>query len=87
MANGSANQQKVINPEAEGLVDSLFRQLKQIFPASTQTNLKTDADEKTAKRQWIAAFSENGIRITRKEKASGACQTRRLLALYRVCIC
>lgn len=44
MANGSTDQQKVINPEAEGLVDSLFRQLKQIFPASTQTNLKTDAD-------------------------------------------
>lgn len=32
MANGSTDQQKVINPEAEGLVDSLFRQLKQIFP-------------------------------------------------------
>ena len=48
----------VINIEAETLVDSLFRQLKQIFPAASQTNLKTDADEKTAKRQWIAAFAE-----------------------------
>ncbi|HHO0151471.1 TPA: replication protein P, partial [Enterobacter asburiae] len=75
MANGSANQQKVINPEAEGLVDSLFRQLKQIFPASTQTNLKTDADEKTAKRQWIAAFSENGIR-TREQLSAGVRHAR-----------
>nr|WP_275256112.1 replication protein P [Citrobacter freundii] len=75
MANGSADQQKVINPEAEGLVDSLFRQLKQIFPASTQTNLKTDADEKTAKRQWIAAFSENGIR-TREQLSAGVRHAR-----------
>ena len=75
MANGNADQQKVINPEAEGLVDSLFRQLKQIFPASTQTNLKTDADEKTAKRQWIAAFSENGIR-TREQLSAGVRHAR-----------
>ena len=75
MANGSGDQQKVINPEAEGLVDSLFRQLKQIFPASTQTNLKTDADEKTAKRQWIAAFSENGIR-TREQLSAGVRHAR-----------
>lgn len=53
MAGGSYQPDKVLNSEAEGLVDSLFRQLKQIFPASTQTNLRTDADEKTAKRQWI----------------------------------
>jgi len=62
MAGGSYDPGKLLNTEVEGLVDSLFRQLKQIFPASTQTNLRTDADEKTAKRQWIAAFSENGIR-------------------------
>lgn len=62
MAGGSYEPRKVINSEAENLVDSLFRQLKQIFPAASQTNLRTDSDEKTAKRQWIAAFSENGIR-------------------------
>lgn len=65
----------VINIEAETLVDSLFRQLKQIFPAASQTNLKTDADEKTAKRQWIAAFSENGIR-SREQLSAGVRHAR-----------
>lgn len=60
MAAGSTEPQRLLDFEAERLVDSLFRQLKQIFPASTQTNLRTDAEEKTAKRQWIAAFAENG---------------------------
>ncbi|MBZ4307983.1 phage replication protein, partial [Mycobacterium tuberculosis] len=52
-----------------------FRQLKQIFPASTQTNLRTDAEEKTAKRQWIAAFAENGIR-TREQLSAGVRHAR-----------
>lgn len=75
MAGSETDPQKVINLEAESLVDSLFRQLKQIFPASTQTNLRTDADEKTAKRQWIAAFSENGIR-TREQLSAGVRHAR-----------
>lgn len=75
MAGGSYQPDKVLNSEAEGLVDSLFRQLKQIFPASTQTNLRTDADEKTAKRQWIAAFAENGI-ITREQLSAGVRHAR-----------
>ncbi|MEG3392458.1 replication protein P, partial [Salmonella enterica] len=33
-------------------------QLKQIFPAATQTNLRSDADERVAKQQWIAAFQK-----------------------------
>lgn len=75
MANDDGAAQKVLDFEAESLVDSLFRQLKQIFPASTQTNLRTDADERTAKRQWIAAFAENGIR-TREQLSAGVRHAR-----------
>lgn len=57
-----ANVQSILNPEAEKLVDALFRQLKQVFPAAGQTNLRTESDESAAKKQWIAAFAENGIR-------------------------
>ncbi|HEY4436066.1 MAG TPA: replication protein P [Lelliottia sp.] len=78
---GGGDPQKVINTEAENLVDSLFRQLKQIFPASTQTNLRTDSDEKTAKRQWIAAFSENGIR-TREQLSAGVRHARASASPY-----
>lgn len=74
MAGGN-DTKNVINIEAENLVDALFRQLKQIFPAASQTNLKTDADEKTAKRQWIAAFSENGIR-SREQLSAGVRHAR-----------
>ena len=73
--SGGNDPKNVINIEAENLVDSLFRQLKQIFPAASQTNLKTDADEKTAKRQWIAAFSENGIR-SREQLSAGVRHAR-----------
>lgn len=68
--SGSHEPEKVLSSEAELLVDSLFRQLKQIFPAATQTNLRTEAEEKIAKRQWIAAFAENGIR-TREQLSAG----------------
>lgn len=54
--------QSIVNPEAEKLVDALFRQLKQVFPAASQTNLRSESDESAAKKQWIAAFAENGIR-------------------------
>ncbi|WP_264768548.1 replication protein P, partial [Klebsiella pneumoniae] len=75
MAAGSTEPQRLLDFEAERLVDSLLRQLKQIFPASTQTNLRTDAEEKTAKRQWIAAFAENGIR-TREQLSAGVRHAR-----------
>ncbi|WP_139770348.1 replication protein P, partial [Salmonella enterica] len=65
----------VVNSDAERLVDALFMQLKQIFPAATQTNLRSDADERVAKQQWIAAFSENGIR-TRKQLSAGMQKAR-----------
>ena len=58
----------VVNPEAEQQVDALFRQLRQVFPAATAINLRTPADEAAAKKQWIAAFAENGI--TTKEQLS-----------------
>lgn len=70
MAAPYPEQPKVVNSEAERLVDSLFRQLKQIFPAAVNTNLRTDADEDTAKKQWIAAFAEGGIR-TRDQLSAG----------------
>lgn len=65
-----ANVQGIVNPDAENLVDRLFISLKQVFPAASQTNLRTDADESAAKKQWIAAFAENGIR-TREQLSSG----------------
>ena len=62
--------QKVVNPQAEQLVDVLFRNLKQIFPAAVNTIFKNESDELAAKRQWIAAFAENGI-TTREQLQNG----------------
>ncbi|EBY1911771.1 phage replication protein [Salmonella enterica subsp. enterica] len=75
MAGGNPEHGRVVNSDAERLVDVLFMQLKQIFPAATQTNLRSDADERVAKQQWIAAFSENGIR-TRKQLSAGMQKAR-----------
>ncbi|WP_337154588.1 replication protein P [Proteus terrae] len=66
----SSTPQKVINNHAEQLVDVLFRNLKQIFPASVNTIFKNESEELTAKRQWIAAFAENGI-TTREQLQNG----------------
>ncbi|HCC0976198.1 TPA: phage replication protein [Salmonella enterica subsp. enterica serovar Paratyphi C] len=75
IARGNPEHGRVVNSDAERLVDALFMQLKQIFPAATQTNLRSDADERVAKQQWIAAFSENGIR-TRKRLSAGMQKAR-----------
>ncbi|ECV9924347.1 TPA: replication protein P [Salmonella enterica subsp. enterica serovar Mississippi] len=75
IAGGNPEHGRVVNSDAERLVDALFMQLKQIFPAATQTNLRSDADERVAKQQWIAAFSENGIR-TRKQLSAGMLKAR-----------
>ncbi|EDL5735652.1 phage replication protein, partial [Salmonella enterica subsp. enterica serovar Halle] len=75
IAGGNSEHGRVVNSDAERLVDALFMQLKQIFPAATQTNLRSDADERVAKQQWIAAFSENGIR-TRKQLSAGMQKAR-----------
>ncbi|SFN77705.1 Replication protein P [Izhakiella capsodis] len=75
MACGRYEPDKVINSEAEALVDSLFRQLKQIFPAAVSTSLRNEAVEKTTKRQWIVAFAENGIK-TREQLSAGVRRAR-----------
>ncbi|EGE4658998.1 phage replication protein [Salmonella bongori serovar 48:i:- str. 94-0708] len=75
IAGGNPEHGRVVNSDAERLVEALFMQLKQIFPAATQTNLRSDADERVAKQQWIAAFSENGIR-TRKQLSAGMQKAR-----------
>lgn len=61
---------KVVNSNAEKMVDSLFKSLKQLFPASVSTVFKNANDEMDAKRQWIAAFAENGI-TTREQLQNG----------------
>ncbi|WP_081213228.1 replication protein P [Proteus mirabilis] len=61
---------KVVNSNAEKMVDSLFKSLKQLFPASVSTVFKNADDEMDAKRQWIAAFAENGI-TTREQLQNG----------------
>lgn len=66
----SSTPQKVVNPQAEQLVDVLFRNLKQIFPAAVNTIFKNESDELAAKRQWIAAFAENEI-TTREQLQNG----------------
>lgn len=54
-------QARVVNENAEKLVDLLFTNLVQVFPAAKQTALRTPAEVDAAKRQWILAFAENGI--------------------------
>lgn len=49
----SSAPQKVVNPQVEQLVDVLFRNLKQIFPAASNTIFRNPDDEQAAKRQWI----------------------------------
>lgn len=67
--------ERVLNADAEKLVDALFNNLRQVFPAATQTNLRTDADVRVAKQQWIAAFVESGIR-SREQLSAGMQKAR-----------
>lgn len=64
-----------VNDDAERLVDILFTNLKQLFPASVSTALKDPRDEAAAKRQWIAAFAENDIR-TKEQLRAGMAHAR-----------
>ena len=66
----ASNIAGIVNPEAESLVNDLFKNLKQVFPAASQTNLRSLLDENAAKQQWIAAFAENGIR-SREQLSAG----------------
>lgn len=70
MAGSAPETVKMVNPEAEKLVDALFRNLKQVFPAAVNTTFRDPNDEVAAKRQWIAAFAENGIR-SREQLSAG----------------
>jgi hypothetical protein len=64
-----------VDSSIEQLVDILFRSLKLVFPASISTTLKDPRDESAAKRQWIAAFAENGI--TSKQQLSAGMRRAR----------
>lgn len=70
MAGSVPKPAKMVNPDAEKMVDALFSNLKQVFPAAVSTTLKNPGDEAAAKRQWIAAFAENGIR-TKQQLSAG----------------
>ncbi len=59
-----------VHEGVERLVDALFSNLKQVFPAAVSTTLRNPGDEAAAKRQWIAAFAENGIR-TKQQLSAG----------------
>lgn len=62
-------QQRVVNAEAEKLVDALFENLLRIFPAAQNTVLRTAEDVAAMKRQWILAFAENGITTVEQLRA------------------
>lgn len=64
-----------VHEGVERLVDALFANLKQVFPASVSTAWKRPEDEASAKRQWIAAFAENGIH-SKKQLSAGMRQAR-----------
>jgi len=64
-----------VDSSVEQLVDILFRSLKLVFPASISTTLKDPRDEAAAKRQWIAAFVENGI-ISKQQLSVGMRRAR-----------
>ncbi|KEY58476.1 replication protein P [Serratia sp. DD3] len=60
------DNQRVVNPLAEKLVDQLFLNLAQIFSTGRRTPEETGA----MKQQWIMAFAENGI-TTKAQIAAG----------------
>lgn len=54
-------QERVVNANAEKLVDALFDNLIRLFPAARNTILATPEDVAAMKRQWILAFVDGGI--------------------------
>lgn len=54
-------QKRVVNANAEKLVDALFDNLIRLFPAARNTILATPEDVAAMKRQWILAFVDGGI--------------------------
>ena len=59
--DGPRPAERGVHEDVELLVDALFSNLKQVFPASVSTAWRNPNDEAAAKRQWVAAFAENGI--------------------------
>ncbi|ORM78324.1 replication protein P [Pantoea eucrina] len=64
-----------LHQEVEKLMNEFFDGLKQVFPASVSTAWRTQADEAAAKRQWIAAFAENGV-TSKQQLSAGMRQAR-----------
>lgn len=64
-----------LHQEVEKLMNEFFDGLKQVFPASVSTAWRTPADEAAAKRQWIAAFAENGV-TSKQQLSAGMRQAR-----------
>lgn len=58
-----------INEQAEKLVNMLFDNLVQIFPAAKHTVFSNQEDISATKRQWVLAFIENGITSVEQLKA------------------
>lgn len=63
------NKPTSINAYAEKLVDMLFDNLIQIFPASKHTVFSNRDDMSATKRQWVLAFIENKITSVEQLKA------------------
>ncbi len=73
--DGPPPVERGVHEDVERLVDALFTNLKQVFPASVSTAWKRPEDEAAAKRQWIAAFAENGIH-NRQQLSAGMREAR-----------
>ncbi|EDV4827175.1 DNA replication protein [Salmonella enterica] len=54
-------KERVVNTNAEKLVDALFDNLLRLFPAARHTALATPEDVAAMKRQWVLAFVDGGI--------------------------
>ncbi|EMY2015666.1 DNA replication protein [Salmonella enterica] len=62
-------QERVVNANAEKLVDALFDNLIRLFPAARNTILATPEDVAAMKRQWILAFVDGGITTVEQVRA------------------
>lgn len=59
---------QAVTPQAAQVFNELFKQLRATFPAS-MANIKTQEDLNEFRRQWVLAFSENGIRTIEQVNA------------------
>ena len=63
-----APPKQAVTPQAAQVFNELFKQLRATFPAS-MANIKTQEDLNEFRRQWVLAFSENGIRTIEQVNA------------------